>query len=168
MLTIQCTKKLADLLKIVPGPKPSEEQDPLYTWHSHVFIIQRKKYVIVMNNKSRYNFVLGPLKKKELDRLDMLIREGIEENLLADKLDTDLVEQYLAHCGADIVYTKTSERAIISQMNEAILIIKHIQNSEDAKGIPDLNRFMNHFVMLKLPLTYSRETMIAELESRYT
>ncbi|TCP28733.1 hypothetical protein EV207_11645 [Scopulibacillus darangshiensis] len=83
MLTIQCTKKLRDELKIQPL-KEVESNDPLYSWHADLFLVNRKKCVLVLNNKTRYNFVLYGLKKPDLKNLDEIIIKNIAENLKAD------------------------------------------------------------------------------------
>ena len=66
MLTIQYTKKLADYLKKDLREKPNSDQDLFYSWHSHLFLINRRKYIVVMNSKTRYHFVLGPLLAKDM------------------------------------------------------------------------------------------------------
>ncbi|MFC6040774.1 DUF6933 domain-containing protein [Paenisporosarcina macmurdoensis] len=84
MLVIQCTKKLGDYLKKNLTSKPNETQDLFYSWHAHLFLIKRKKYVMVMNSQTRYVFVLGPVVAKDIKNVDEMIYSGIQENLEAD------------------------------------------------------------------------------------
>ncbi|KQO14772.1 hypothetical protein ASF12_29230 [Paenibacillus sp. Leaf72] len=126
-----------------------------------------------MNNETRYNFVLDGLKKQDFKRFHELVIESIAENLLADKADKQVIERYLQSANS-FLFTKTSDRSIISQMNEMIQVIKYMQQDFldaggeiDAQGLYNLNRFLNKFVMLKLPLAYSGETMLAALHSRW-
>lgn len=109
MFTLQCTKKLESELGMMDFVAVPTAVDPLFGWHAHLFLLNRRKCVLVMNNETRYNFVLHGLKKQ-------------------DFLDA----------GGEI----------------------------DAQGLYNLNRFLNKFVMLKLPLAYSGETMLAALDSR--
>jgi hypothetical protein len=120
-----------------------------------------------MNSKTRYNFVLGPLLAKDLKGLDNLICVGIRENMVADGVTTDQIERYMVHAD-ELRYMKTSERAIVSQMNEAIYYIGYVDEMDDVLNLAELNRSLNHFGMLKLPLFYSGETMVKEMENRFS
>jgi len=167
MLTIQCTKKLADYLNKDISNKPNEGIDMFYSWHAHLFVIQRKKYIVVMNSVTRYNFVLGPVMAKDLKSLDNMIFDGIRDNLDADRVSEELIDLYCKEMHG-IEYMKTSERSIVGQINDVIFYIECVYETNGELDIDQLNRSLNHFVMLKLPLTYSRETMIHELENRFS
>jgi hypothetical protein len=74
MLTIQCSKKLINELKInISNEKPLQSV-PLYSWNSHLFLFNRKKCVIVMNNLTRYNFILTGLKRAEFIKYDQIVQ----------------------------------------------------------------------------------------------
>jgi hypothetical protein len=167
MLTIQCTKKLINELKIDISKQELSESVPLYSWHSHLFLFNRKKCVIVMNNLTRYNFILTGLKRAEFMKYDQIVMKAIAENLLAEGASGDTVDKYMKHCSSAI-YCTTSDRSIISQMNEMIMVAEDWMSRDKYNGIetniPKLNRGLNHFVMLKLPKCYSGETMLEELE----
>src|SRR5690625_4519430 len=133
MLLIQTTKKLADQLNVKSTKDQIIQNDSLYAWHTHLFVVDRRKYVIVMNNKSRYNFVMGNLVKKDFIRYGSLVKEGIKENLIADGFSDQIVENYLEQCD-DTNFAPTSDRSIISQMNEMILFTKHAWNYDGLKA----------------------------------
>lgn len=171
MLTIQCTKKLGEDLKIdLPKEKPADSED-LFSWHAHLFLFKRRKCVLVINNVTRYNFVLAGLKKNQFDRFGDLVLEAIAENLLADGMKKDWVRKYVENCQPSS-YAVTSNRSIISQMNEMISVAKLYMVSDRYEGaetdLYKLNRRLNRFVMLKLPLSYSGETMRQALESQWS
>lgn len=166
MLTIQCTKKLMDYINKNISVKP-DIQDKLFSWHAHLFIIQRKKYILIMNNQSRYNFVLGPLLKKDVKHLDELIIDGIRDNLKADGIEQSMIDEYLIQVN-EFSYTKTSDRSIIGQINDCIFYVEVIQAADGELDITKVNRRLNEFVMLKLPLTYSGRTMIKDLRERFS
>ena len=166
MLTIQCTKKMMDYINKDIDQLP-DIQDQLYSWHAHLFIVQRKKYIIIMNNQSRYNFVLGPLLKKDVKHLDELIIDGIRENLKADEIPQTFIDEYMKQMNA-FSYTKTSERSIIGQINDCIYYAEVIQEANGELHVTKVNRRLNEFVMLKLPLTYSGRTMNNDLRERFS
>lgn len=167
MLVIQCTKKLGDYLKKNLTSKPSETQDLFYSWHAHLFLIKRKKYVMVMNSQTRYVFVLGPVVAKDIKNVDEMIYSGIQENLEADGINSNFIEQYIQQLDG-IEYMKTSERTIIGQMNDSIYYIECMQQGDGMLNIPKINRSLNKVPMLKLPLVYSTRMIIQEMENRFS
>lgn len=100
-------------------------------------------------------------------KFDELVREGIKENLLADQFDQNIVENYLSHCDT-VSFASTSERSIISQINDMILLTKHSWNYDDLTcddiDLYEQNRRNNKFVMLTLPEAYSVDSMRNALE----
>ncbi|WP_231956085.1 DUF6933 domain-containing protein [Aneurinibacillus soli] len=166
MLTIQCTKKLASELKFdISGDKPIN-RDPLYSWHAHLFLWNRRKCVLVMNNKTRYNFVLFGLRKDDFKQFDDIVVHAIAENLLGDGADKAIIDKYVQNC-TSVSYTVTSDRSIISQINEMIMAAECKMTQDKLDGtepdIGELNRWLNRYIMMKLPKLYSGETMLEEL-----
>lgn len=167
LLTIQCTKKLQETLKVPMSDLTDLNNDPLYSWHAHLFLFKRKKCVLVMNNVSRYNFLLFGLKASDFKQLDQIVMEEMKCNMVADGIDELTVQKYMKNCQS-VTYTKTSERTIISQINEMISVVKYWMELREHEGkainIDEINRKLNRFVMLRLPKSYSGETMKDELQ----
>lgn len=169
MLSLECTKKLRDELKRDIPKNQDTTPDPFYSWHSHLFFLNRKKCVIVMNSLTRYNFIMLGLKKEDFKAYDERVIAGIRENLLADGAPLEQVDAYMKACD-QITWSPTSDRSIVSQMNEMIRSIEYWNSIDKCEGIEpnsaEINRKLNKFVMLKLPMYYSGETMLAELAKR--
>jgi carotenoid cleavage dioxygenase-like enzyme len=167
MLTIQCTKKLISELKLDIPREKSVDIEPLYSWHSHLFLFNRKKHVIVMNNLTRYNFILPELKKTDFKNFHQIVLEAISVNLLAEGASKEIVEKYILNFDT-VNYINTSDRSIISQMNEMIKAAEYSLNEDKYNLIKtdfhSLNRWLNRFIMLKLPKLYSGETMLEALK----
>lgn len=167
MIAIQCTKKLINELKISISKDDFLPIAPLYSWHSHLFLCNRKKCVMVMNNLTRFNFIVTGLKRADFAKYDQIVTSAIAENLFAEGASKDIVAKYMQHC-SQAIYRTTSERSIISQMNEMIMFADHCMRLDKYDGIEtniqNLNRKLNRFVMLKLPKYYSGERMLEELE----
>lgn len=166
MLTIQCTKKLSEELNVNISKNKLVHTKPLYSWHAHLFLWNRRKCVLVMNNKTRYNFVLFGLKKGDFKRFADIVVQAIAENLSADGADKVIIEKYIQNC-QEVSYAATSDRSIISQVNEMIMAAKHSMEQDKLDGVEvnsyELNRWLNRYVMMKLPKLYSGETMLEEL-----
>jgi hypothetical protein len=119
---LECTKKLADVLKIkLPNITPLR-REPLYEWHANLFMFNRRKGVIMMNNQTRYCVVLYGLKAEHFKKFGDIALSAIQQTLLAEEFSEDVVEQYINHCG-DVVFTKTHDRSVISQMNDMVYIM---------------------------------------------
>ena len=134
MLTIQCTKKLLDELKIDIDKKVISISEPIFSWHSHLLFLNRKKYVIIMNNKTRFNFVLVELKRADFVNFDSVVVKGIKENLLAEGIEKTIINKYLKDCDK-VIYTTSSDRSIISQITEMKRNIEYIFKNDKAEGL---------------------------------
>ncbi|PSK12637.1 hypothetical protein C7R92_07985 [Brevibacillus porteri] len=122
----------------------------------------------MMNNETRYNFVMHGLKRADFNRFDQLVKEKIAENLLAEGIAQTLIEKYLQNVG-EATYTETSDRSILSQMNDMIWIAqddmdRNMRESNEL-GINQVNRFLNDYIMTKLPQLFPRLAMLEALEN---
>ncbi|MCM3733141.1 plasmid pRiA4b ORF-3 family protein [Fictibacillus nanhaiensis] len=162
MIYIQCTKKLLEELKISVEKVDVTHADPLYCWHANIFVHNKKKCVLVMNNHTRYNFLLYGLKSNNFKNFTNLVIQGIKQNLLADEFDASAVDEYLLRCKESAI-TTTSERSIISQIKEMVHFCEFfLDDFKEQNEIPDLvkiNRNLNTYVMSKLPQIYSVKAM---------
>ena len=92
--------------------------------------------------------------------------EHIQENLRLDGADQQLIDAYINGI-TGIGYTPTSNRSIISQINEMIMVagdelVHNLDHFNDPRP-EEVNRMMNKYVFLQLPLTYSGKTMMQSL-----
>jgi len=62
-MLIQCTKKLLDAIE--RKPVAYEEKNLLFSWHANLITLNRKKTVVLVNDKTRYAVVLYGLKAKD-------------------------------------------------------------------------------------------------------
>ncbi|WP_144461965.1 plasmid pRiA4b ORF-3 family protein [Siminovitchia fortis] len=115
-MLIRCTKKLQDQLKIKPAG--AEEADPFYSWHANVLFIERRKTVVLVNDKNRYTIVLYGLKAKDFAKLEEHIIAAIRATFKADGIKEDVIEKYLEKAGA-VNFAKTKDRASVARMNKS-------------------------------------------------
>jgi hypothetical protein len=159
-----------DELRIKDQKSKEIDKELLFSWHAHLFLVNRRKCVFVMNNMTRYNFVMYGLKRADFDQFNERLVKEMEKNLQADQIDEIHVQKYINKC-KQISYARTSDRSIISQMNEMILIAKLEMEEDRQTGIEtnldELNRFLNRFAMLKLPEVYSVDAMRNALRNLY-
>lgn len=166
MLLIQCTKKLAEELKGHEISKEPVENDALYSWHVNLFGFQRRTYALIMNDKTRYNVVFGPLGKKKFEQFDELVKKEIKKTLTSDEFSQDIIERYMEAC-SPVRFGPTCQRSITAQINDQILIAKvrmeEMFREEEELDRVELNQELNRVPMLKLPESRPVNEMEKEL-----
>ena len=146
---IECTKKLADALKIKTNDIKPIKREPFYEWHANLFMFDRRKGVILMNNQTRYCIVLYGLRAEHFKKIDRIVLDAIHETFLAEGFSENQVDTYIAKCG-EVSYTKTHDRSILSQINEFHISIsweieEHIPS--DHLNLIELNRWVGRELM---------------------
>lgn len=165
IMKIQLTKKLADEMKIKVVKPEENQEEQLFCWHANMFKIGRTKCVMVMNNVTRYHFMIYGLLKKDFANLEEIIFKEIISNFYGDDYSSDQVNAYLNQMG-EIQYTATNNRSIISQLNDAILMTQHTFYYKAERGetvfLYDLNRNLNQTPMVKMkdyPINMMRKAL---------
>ncbi len=115
-MLIQCTKKLLDELKVKPEER--KEEDPLFSWHANVISINRRKTVVIMNDKSRYMIILHGLKAKDFKNLGALILQAIRETFQRECIKDEIIDRYIDEAKS-ITFTKTKDRTLVARLNKS-------------------------------------------------
>ncbi|MGI2728170.1 MULTISPECIES: DUF6933 domain-containing protein [Bacillus cereus group] len=156
MQLIQCTKKLADMMELKTEKVDQRESNNLHSWHANLFTINRKKCVIVMNNVTRYHFIIYGVTKKDLRNFEALFQKNLVTNLLSDGVEPEVIEHYVKS-SSPMQYAATNNRSILSQMNDAVFMVNHyfyaelVEKQKPFINIEKLNQNLNKTVMLKIP-----------------
>lgn len=116
-MIIECTKKLADAMKIKVSPYDTTNSNPLYEWHANLFRFARRQGVLLMNNKTSYCIVLYGVKMEHFKKFDKVFVDAIEETFLAEGFSESAVSKYIDNCGS-VHFTKTHDRVILGQMTD--------------------------------------------------
>ena len=114
-MIISLTKKLADALKIKVFEVVPIRRNPLFEWHANLFVFNRRKGVIVMNNLTRYCVVLYGLKAEHFKKFDELVLSAIEQTLRAEGFSDEVIFNYM-RTSSQVVYAKSSDRSILGQL----------------------------------------------------
>lgn len=144
-MQIGCTKKLQEKMGIVAATQSSHVESDLFCWSAHVVTLNRKKTVIVVNDSSRFGFVLYGLKAKDFKRLDELILQGIRHCLRDEKITDEIIEKYLNEAGT-INFSKTRGAKYVSRLNKACERVGFYEERLDAANIyqPAASRIVNN------------------------
>lgn len=148
-MIIECTKKLADAMKISLKSYDDTNADSLYEWHANLFMFDRRKGILLMNNKTRYCIVLYGVKMEHFKRFDKAVFDAIRETFLAEGFNEEIVDKYISKCG-NVDYTKTHDRSILGQMKDFDISISwQIEEHLPTENINliDLNKWVNSNLM---------------------
>jgi hypothetical protein len=131
-MLIQCTKKLLDELNIKPvNPVDAE---PLFSWHANLIIFNRRKTIVLVNDKNRYAIILYGLKAKDFKNIDELIMKAIRETLQEEGIKNEVIDQFLNHSKV-ISFAKTKDRSSVARMNKACDIVYFYDDLLDETSI---------------------------------
>ena len=114
---IQCTKKLLEAGKFELGEYQGSELSPFYEWHANLFVLHRRKGVLLMNNATRYGIVLYGLKATEFKRFDQIVLDSMWETFLAEGFSEEQVRKYIENCG-EVRYSKTNSRSVLGYLSQ--------------------------------------------------
>ncbi|AEE96567.1 plasmid pRiA4b ORF-3 family protein [Mahella australiensis] len=131
-MLIQCTKKLLERLKIEPGPQ--EDEEPIFSWHANLVTIDRRKAVVLLNDKNNYIIVLYGLRAKDFEKFDDLVPTAIYKTFQKENIRNDVIEKYLSYAG-EIKYSKTKNRSILGKLNNACSIVQYYADLLDVDSI---------------------------------
>lgn len=131
-MLIQCTKKLLDALKI--KPEAVVEYDPLFSWHANLMTVNRRKVVVLVNDKNRYAVALYGLKAKDFKMLNEIILQAIRKTLQAEGIDEEIIEKFVNH-SPDVIFTKTKDRTSVARMNKSCDNVYFYGENADTESI---------------------------------
>jgi len=83
-------------------------------------IINRRKTLVLVNDKNRYFIVLHGLKAKDFKRLDDVIVEAIRNTFQSESIKNEVIESFI-DSSKEMTYTKTKNRTMVARMNRACL-----------------------------------------------
>ncbi|TQR04656.1 DUF6933 domain-containing protein [Psychrobacillus soli] len=115
-MIIQCTKKL--LYQLKKNPETVNVEKPLTSWHANLIIVNRRKTVVLVNDKNRYVIVLHGLKANEFKNMDEIILQSIRNTFEQESIKNDVIEQFI-DSSKNITYSNTKNRTLVSRMNKA-------------------------------------------------
>jgi hypothetical protein len=112
----------------------------------------KKNNLIIMNNRTRYCFILFGIKKEHFKNFDQLFIKSLIENLKAEGISEVAINEYVSKADK-LKFTKTYDRSVLGSMVDIVkmtefLIEDYLPISE--MNIIDLNRKNNHSPVVKL------------------
>jgi hypothetical protein len=116
-MVLHLTKTLAEKLNVKPAEAPAT--DDFLSWRAHYIQAHRQRFVVFMNDASRFTVVLNKANAAALKKLPELFIKNLREALLARYINPDVIDAYITELG-EIRYTKNSDRKRTAQLNKNI------------------------------------------------
>ena len=122
-MTIYCSNKLEKFLGQINPKTQDTTRSSLGDWNGHLFTIDRKKCLIVMNNRTCYSVLLTNVTKKALTNFGEIFKERLIRQLDHDLGLSESQEIKLRQQLGNIFLSKTNnDKKIIGTINH------HIEN----------------------------------------
>lgn len=131
-MNVALTKKLMDAVK--EKPEVGTEERELFRWTANLITVNRRKTIVVVNDYSRYGFVLYGVKAKELANLREIILKHIVLSLQNLNIKEDIIKRYIEEAG-EIQYTKTRGPRYVSRIVKACEIVSYVDYEFDESNI---------------------------------
>ncbi|MBP1924301.1 hypothetical protein J2Z76_000154 [Sedimentibacter acidaminivorans] len=131
-MLIKCTKKLLEQLNI--KPEIQVEHELLFSWHANLITVNRRKAVVLMNDKNNYIIVLYGLKLKDFKNLNEHIFNAIRATFKEECINEEVIDKYINN-SQEILYSKTSSRSMISKLNNACIILPRFDDLLEGESI---------------------------------
>jgi hypothetical protein len=116
-------------------------------WNGHVFTLNRKRLLILVNNKTFYAVILAGVLKKDLPNFSVFFQEHLLQQLAYDNIiilaDYQLVK---AHYGQAQLARTNNDRKVLGTINEFIFMIKvyHERQLTALHDVAALNHKINN------------------------
>ena len=169
MLILEVTKKLENELQVNTHNVIPMEEDKFYSWHANIFMYNRRKCIILMNDKTRYSIILYGLKKDQFKNLQQVITDAIVENFTQEGFETEIIDNYVQKLGY-ILYSKTNDQNILGQMTdmEYITVQSYFKAllEENKINQVELNKKVNRTILGKWKYKYGIQGLQEELVNK--
>lgn len=135
---IQLTKKMIDWLG--PDLVEKDTDNDLYAWHCKFEIANKKKFIVLTNDLTRFCIIIYGMTKKDFKSPEFIIFNAILHALMAQGYDLDLIDKYMRHLNK-ITFGQTKNRTLVARLNSATLYALEIAYQ---RGIVFDNFEQNH------------------------
>lgn len=157
MRLIRCTAKLQKEmgLKKADLSQAENKEGLLGQWHANLIIMNRKKCVLFVNDKTLTNFLVPDLPRSEIRKLDFIFCDWLVPVLFKEGYSEKAIELILSEY-KELEYAATNSRKVLGHIKDLAFLYE--ANIYSAGGVhtadmPELIKKMNN-----VPMNASRET----------
>jgi len=119
MQIIHCTKKLLNEIEASPSGSMAPEYASgfLGPWHANLIRIERRKCLLLTNDRTLYSILIPGVKKKNLDTFRELFALHLKMNLAKEGFGPKDIDKALEEYG-EIAIAPTNSRSVLGSMND--------------------------------------------------
>ena len=92
-MIIGCTKKVLDFMGVA-SVEERGDVNPLFSWTANLIIVNRRKTLVVMNDKTKISFVLYGVTTKSIPKMQNLIFDGIRAMMESEYISDEIIENF--------------------------------------------------------------------------
>ncbi len=140
-LNLQLTKKLSDTLKVDMVEIDTSNYSDIDNYHCNLLKFGRTNCVLITNDKTLFSFFIYGLKAKDFKNFEESISQPIFKILVELGFSQSQFEKVLDSL-QNIQYSKTSNRSVISSMNDMKKFIEMALYG--GESILNINKRINH------------------------
>lgn len=161
-MIINPTKKTLNLftaLKQVEDSLKAKEEcaaNPLYSWHASYINVERKKILILINDRTFLPIVIDDVNAQRKKELDLLIKERIHTIFRHIGLKEQQISDYFSNAGI-LEVNAAHNRTVISIMNQQVQRAKWYDRSYDENYAQELQQWLLMNIFAKLNYKYPAE-----------
>lgn len=153
LLVIRPTKTLTrEIDPKVESIETSTVNDFL-SWHANNFLLNRKKHIIFMNDKSRLSITISGIRSNQYKDIRGIFLTNLKDYLLAEGLNESLIDRYIG-IPSYIHFANTNNRSVLGTITESIKLMDYLYDRETIPGIIELNMENNRIIYK--PINYNK------------
>ena len=140
MIQIRCTQKVVKELGLKEGGLCDVKQPTslLGNWYSNLFILDRRKTLIFMNERTLLSFIILGIRKNNLKDLPIVFHNGVKQVLLMEDFDSNVISNVTEEC-LEIEITKTTNPSLLRNLNDLVNLYKSLVLDEGGLKSCDLD-----------------------------
>ncbi len=168
MQILRCTKKLQKEMGLTKSDLSENEpsESCLGSWHVNLIHIDRKKCLLFVNDKTRFNFIVPDIMRAQIRELSRMFRSTLE-CVLADEGIPEMTINKIMSEYESIQYANTNNKSVLGSMNDLAFHYKyHIQSEGGVHSyaVPSIIKKLNRLPMGALDYVYPVEALKAVCE----
>lgn len=127
MANIFCTKKLNDFIgNTVQEIAVSSNDISIHDWNAHLLFVDKRKYLIFVNNLTFYTVFVADILKKDIKNIESIFTQRLIEQLLYDRIidSPDSLKNVFPDLRINF-YKTNNNRKIIGRINDFSAMFKY-------------------------------------------
>jgi len=169
MQLIRCTQKLQKEMGLKKDDLVEAESrfSFLGSWHANLLLIDRKKCLLFVNDKTLSNFIAPDVRRAEIKNLGVLFQRYLSCVLFAEGMSDGVIEKIMEEY-REVGYAGTNSKSVLGSMKDLAFHYEYHILSEGgvhSPMVPEIIHKLNRMPMGALGYKYPIEALKAMYEA---